>query len=100
MLQLRPYTTKKIITVVAAVQWLSPILLFATPSTAACQGPPSFTISHSLLKFMSIELVMASNHLILCSLFSYCLQSFPVLGSFQMSWLFPSGGQSTGTSGK
>ena len=34
--------------------------------TAACQSPPSFTISRSLLKFMSIELVMLSNHLILC----------------------------------
>ena len=38
----------------------------ATPWTAACQASLSFTISRSLLKLMSIELVMPSNHLILC----------------------------------
>ena len=37
-----------------------------TPWTAACQASLSFTISQTLLKFMSIELVMPSNHLILC----------------------------------
>ena len=37
-----------------------------TPWTAACQASLSFTISQSLLKFMSIESVMPSNHLILC----------------------------------
>ena len=36
------------------------------PGTAACQAPPSSTVSRSLLIFMSIELVMPSNHLILC----------------------------------
>ena len=39
---------------------------FATPWSAACQVPLSFTISHSLLKFTSLELVMLSNHLTLC----------------------------------
>ena len=38
----------------------------ATPCTAACQVPLSFTISQNWLKFMSIELVVPSNHLILC----------------------------------
>jgi len=38
----------------------------ATPWTAACQASLSFTISQSLLKLMSIESVMPSNHLILC----------------------------------
>ena len=38
---------------------------FVTPWTAACQVPLSFTVSHSLLKFTSLELVMLSNHLIL-----------------------------------
>ena len=38
----------------------------ATPWTAACQASLSFTIPQSLLKFMSIESVMSSNHLILC----------------------------------
>ena len=39
---------------------------FSIPWTAACQGSLSFTISWSLLKLMSIESVMLSNHLILC----------------------------------
>ena len=39
---------------------------FLTPQTVACQASLSFTISHSLLKLMSIESVMPSNHLILC----------------------------------
>ena len=68
----------------------------ATPWTAAHQVSLSFTISRSLLKFMSIELVMPSNHLILCTLFSSCPQSFPASVSFPMSWLFASGGQSIG----
>ena len=42
------------------------VQLFATPRTAACQASLSFTISQNLLKLMSIELVMPSNHLILC----------------------------------
>ena len=47
-------------------QSLSHIQLFATPWTAACQAPLSSTVSQSLFKFMSIELVMPSNHLTLC----------------------------------
>ena len=45
---------------------LSCVQLFATPWTAACQSSPSFTISRSLLKFTSTELVILSNYLILC----------------------------------
>ena len=52
--------------VVIVVQPLSRVQLFATSWTAACQASLSFTISKSLLKLMSIELVMPSNHLILC----------------------------------
>ena len=52
---------------VAVVQLLSPIQLFATPWTAAGQVSMSCTISWCLLKLMSIELVMPSNHLIPCS---------------------------------
>ena len=48
-----------------AVQSLSCVRLFATPWTAARQASLSFTISWSLLKLMSIKLVMPSNHLIL-----------------------------------
>ena len=49
-----------------SVQSLSHVPLFATPWTAACQAPLSITNSWSLLKLMSIELVMPSNHPILC----------------------------------
>ena len=52
--------------VVVVAQSLSHVQLFATPWTAACQASLSFTISQSLIKLMSIELVMSSNHLILC----------------------------------
>ena len=51
------------------VQSLSHVRLFAFSWTAARQASLSFTISWSLLKLMSIESVMPSNHLILCSLF-------------------------------
>ena len=47
------------------VQLLSHVQLFATPWTAARQASLSFTVSQSLLKLMSVELVMPSNHLIL-----------------------------------
>ena len=50
----------------SSVQLLSRVRLFVTPWTAACQASLSITNSQSLLKPMSIELVMSSNHLILC----------------------------------
>ena len=77
---------------------LNRVQLFATPWTAACKSSPSFTISLSLLKLTSIESVMSSNHHILCCPLYSCLQSFPASGSFLMSQLFASGGQSTGVS--
>ena len=49
-----------------SVQLLSCVLLFATPWTAAHQASLSITNSQSLLKLISIESVMPSNHLILC----------------------------------
>ena len=65
--------------------------------TVASQASLSFTISWSLLKLTSIESVMLSNHLISSVIpFSFCLQSFPASGSFLMSQLFASGGQSIG----
>ena len=48
------------------VQSLSHVWLFTTPWTTAHQGPLSFTVSQSLLRFMPSESVMLSNHLILC----------------------------------
>ena len=50
----------------SSVQSLSHVQLFATPWTEAHQASLSITNSQSLLKLMSIELVMPSNHLILC----------------------------------
>ena len=76
-----------------AVQLLSHVQLFATPWTAACQASLSITNSWRLLKFMSIELVVSSNHLIP---FSFFLQTFPASGSFPVSQFFASGSQSIG----
>ena len=76
------------------VQPLSRVWLYVTPWTAAHQASLSFTISQSLLNFMSIVSMMPSNHLILCHPLSSCLQSFPASGSFPMSQLSASSGQS------
>ena len=59
---------------------------------------PFFTISCSILKLKSIESVILSNYLITSVTPFFCLQSFPALGSFPMSHLFVSGGQSIGAS--
>ena len=74
------------------VQSLSRVQLFRTPWTAAHEASLFFTLSWSLLKLMSIESVMPSNHLILSCLLLFCPQSFPASGSFPMSQLFPSSG--------
>ena len=52
---------------VVFVQSLSHVQLFATPWTAGCQTSLSSTLSQSLFKLMSIESMMPSNHLILCT---------------------------------
>ena len=62
------------------VQSLSPFWLFATPWTAASQNSLSFTISRSLLKLMSIEPVIPSNHLILCHPLLLSPSVFPSIG--------------------
>ena len=75
------------------VQSLSRVQLFVTSWTAAFQAPLSSTISQSLYKFMSIELLMLSTHLIFRHpLFLLLNLSQPQ--SFPMSHLFTSGGQS------
>ena len=56
----------------------------------------AIAFSWSLLKFMSFESVVLSNYIILCFPVSFCLQSFQASGSFLMSQLFTSGGQSIG----
>jgi len=55
-----------ILKLISSVQSLSPVRLFATPGIATCQAFLSIINSQSLLKLMSIGLVMPSNHLILC----------------------------------
>ena len=78
------YTTVKsekkclVLITVRSVQSLSRVQLFATPWTEARQASLSFTISQSLLRLMSIESVMPSNHLILCH---------PLI---LLTWIFPS----------
>jgi len=62
---------------VVFVQSLSCVQLFATVWTVARQASLSFIISQSLLKLTSIELVMPSNHVILCVPFSSCPQICP-----------------------
>ena len=60
-----------------SVQLLSHVWLFATPWTGACQASLSITNSWSLLKLMSIKLVMPSNHLFLCRLLLLLPSVFP-----------------------
>jgi len=60
-----------------SVQLLSRVRLFVTPWTTARQVSLSFTISQSLLKLMSIESTMPSNHLILCHPFLFLPSIFP-----------------------
>ena len=82
----------------SSVQLLSHVQLFATPWTAACQASLSITNSWSLLKLMSLKLVMPPNHLILC-----CPPSSPVFNLSHHQGLFQwvssaSGGQTIGVS--
>ena len=66
----------------SSVQPLSCIQLFVTPWTAARQASLSINNSQSLLKLMSIELLMPSNHLILCCLLLLLPSIFPSIRVF------------------
>ena len=66
----------------SSVQSLSHVWLFVTPWTAACQASLSITNSWSLLKLMSIESVMPSNHLILCCPLLFPPSIFPSIRVF------------------
>ena len=66
------------------VQLLSCVWLFATPWTAAPQASLPITYSQSLLKLMSIELVVPSNHLILCRPLCLLPSMFPSIKVFSM----------------
>ena len=78
----------------SSVQSLSRVWLFASPWITARQASLSITNSQSLLKLMSIELVMPSSHLILCRPLIFLPPVLPASESFPMSQLFPWGGQS------
>ena len=80
------------------VQLLSLVWFFVVPWTAARQASLSFTVFLSLLTLMFIESVMPSNHFILCRRLLLLLSVFPASGSFPVSQLFASGGQSIGIS--
>ena len=81
------------------VQLFSRVQLFVTTWTAARQASQSITNSHSLLKLMSIESVMPSNHLILwCPLLLLSSIFSSIRGLFPVSHFFISGGQSIGAS--
>ena len=70
---------------ISSVQSLSHVRLYATPWTAARQASLTITNSQSLLKLMSIDVVMPSNYFILCHPFLIlviCIQSFPASRSF------------------
>ena len=66
----------------SSVQSLSHVRLFVTPWTAALQASLSITKYWSLLKFMSIESVMPSNHLILCHSLLFLPSTFPSIRVF------------------
>ena len=68
--------------IVIAVQSLSHVRLFATPWTAVCQASLSITNSWRLLKLLSIESVMPSNHLILCHPLLLLSSTFPSIRVF------------------
>ena len=76
--------TDLILVSVSSVQLLSYVWLFASPQTIACQASLSITDSRSLLKHISIESMMPSNHLILCR--PLLLLSWYVIISSQVSY--------------
>ena len=76
------------ITISHVVELLSCVQLFATPWTAARQAPLSSTTSRSLLKLMSVEAVMLSNHLILCCPLLFLPSVFPSFKVFSSELAF------------
>ena len=68
------------------VQSLSCVQLIVTPWTVAHQAPLSFTVSWSLLRFMSIESAMLSKHLIICCPLLLLPSIFPSIGVFSNEW--------------
>ena len=78
----------------SSVQSLSPVRLFATPWTVARQASLFIPNSRSLLKLMSIELVMPSNHIILCRPLLLPPSILPSIRVFSSETILRTGGQS------
>ena len=85
------HPSKNVCSVEYSVQSLSRIQLFATPWTAAHQASLSITNSQSLLKLMFIELVMPSNHLIVCHPLLLPPSIFPSIRIFSNESVFHMG---------
>ena len=85
---MKTYVHTKTYTRVSSVELLSRVRLFATPWTAACQASLSITNSWSLLKLVSIELVMPSSHLILCHPLLLPPSIFPSIKVFSFFFFF------------
>ena len=81
MLKYFPYCN-----LISSLQSLSRVWLFVTPWITACQASLSITNFRSLSKLMSIELVMPSNHLILCHLLLLLPSIFPSIRVFSNEW--------------
>ena len=78
------HSTKKAVQKCSVVVFQLPSYawLFVTPWTAANQTSLSFTVSQNLLKFVSVESVMPSNHLIFCRPLLFLPSIFPSIGAF------------------
>ena len=81
---------------VVVVQLLSHVWFFVTPWTEGHWSPLSSTVSCNLLKSMSIESVMPSNHLIFCHPFLFMLQILPSIRVFFNDQTFTLGSQKIG----
>ena len=80
--------TKFCFSILCCCSWLSPVQPFVTPLIAACQASLSFTMSQSLLKLMSIDLVMPFKHLILCHPFLFLPSIFSIIRVFSDVWMW------------
>ena len=77
------------IIIIAVLQLLSQVQLFVNPWTAVWQASLSFTVSQSLLKLMSTESLIPSNHLILCLPLLFLLSIFPSIKVFSSELALP-----------
>ena len=84
-----PYFKRGCYNVISSVQSHSRIQLFVTPGTAKHQASLSITNAQSLLKLMSIESVMSSNHLILCHPLLFPPSTFPRIRVFSNESILP-----------